>query len=766
MMGTRINVVTTCVAWVWLVTLVGSYLYAIHTTQQKVPNTCTMTYSWPVYTRVLLNASSTSSTSSKYGLYSVTMKYPTTRFRNGQPVLFVPGHLGSYQQARSIGRHLYDHSSSNHQPHQQQTQQPQFDLFALDFLEQPSALSGALLHEQGIFLNHAIRTIQDLYHNHHEDEEDDDDATNHEDDNQKSILILAHSMGGIVVQHAMQQPNYIPDSIQAMVALSTPLQRPHFALDTDLSSMYQELRRQVVPRTYNHPTITTTTTTITTITTTTKKHTNGMLLISYAGGFMDWHIASPSTVIPTNHKEQYAVAMSSLTKDIPSVQRSIDHACLVWCHELLSHITRIFVTYTNHKDVNRDVAALDPLLFSFAASFKKDPDPNNSMNDDSSLIDIPQDSWTFPYVSFVKWHGLATIAMAHALAVLMLLSRWRGTLEHRLGWTTIRTTDDPSISNALLVVQHIFCFPCSSSSVLSRGLVRIGAVLIFLFGVVHGSRATTGVDAKWYYLVLLIVSGVAFLIALNSLVWGIQRSVSLLHPCGSRLRLARSLAVLWIMSFTTLGWYLSHSIWNAWFMACWSAWVCLWLASCGSSSSCMDTETTAPSIRSYYVMLPWVLGWNLISWTGTVVFVLCSSIPSSQAWFHSVSRLIPSTLVLILLQKKHRDEVKNPLDSDKLKDPCKIPVSPPHGHNNNSPLGSWQNQVQIHLAEWWSSKYVSYALLYSVWVAQLFLAKYAATCLLEHIYEIERINWWLCTLTVPIILATETCLAPSPKKQR
>ena len=76
----------------------------------------------------------------------------------GTPVLFIPGSSGKFRQVRSLAMEAAALASS-----QPDAQQPQLDFFTLDFKEEPSALSGRFIEDQAEFVNDAIRVITVLY---------------------------------------------------------------------------------------------------------------------------------------------------------------------------------------------------------------------------------------------------------------------------------------------------------------------------------------------------------------------------------------------------------------------------------------------------------------------------------------------------------------------------------------------------------------------------------------------------------------------------
>jgi hypothetical protein len=161
----------------------------------------------------------------------------------GHPVLFVPGHWGSFEQARSLGAHgiqmteqrkvpaalrkrlhhlrygnhsqaLY-YGNGNHSGDQDDFENNTiksrdsfvFDVYTLDFKEESSALHGFMLWEQSEIIQHAIRSIV------HRIEMSLALQQQHQNTNVESVhmpivqvTIVGHSIGGVVAAGAFLPP--------------------------------------------------------------------------------------------------------------------------------------------------------------------------------------------------------------------------------------------------------------------------------------------------------------------------------------------------------------------------------------------------------------------------------------------------------------------------------------------------------------------------------------------------------------------------------
>lgn len=188
---------------------------------------------YPSYARINRFNSDYTRFASKYSLYLYREqgKDPHPSAENdykllGIPVLFIPGNAGSYRQVRSIASKLstmiYDHEYHGENPNINN-----LDFFAADFNEDFTAFHGRIILDQAEFLNEAIRFILTLYN-----DEPDNPAP-------KSVMIMAHSMGGIVSRLMVTLPNYVPESINTILTLSSPHSKAPLTFDRDIMKIYR-----------------------------------------------------------------------------------------------------------------------------------------------------------------------------------------------------------------------------------------------------------------------------------------------------------------------------------------------------------------------------------------------------------------------------------------------------------------------------------------------------------------------------------------------
>jgi hypothetical protein len=135
----------------------------------------------------------------------------------------------------------------------------------------------------------------------------------------KGVLIIGHSMGGIVARHMMTLSNYQPGTILDIITLSTPhkeapipLYRPMGKLYSELNSFWQQEHRE-------------------------EGKIANISLVSIGGGTRDTVLDSSLTDI-----SQFANSNASLhtySSGTPRIWSSADHESAVWCDQILQSIT-------------------------------------------------------------------------------------------------------------------------------------------------------------------------------------------------------------------------------------------------------------------------------------------------------------------------------------------------------------------------------------------------------------------------------------------
>ncbi|RKO94899.1 PGAP1-like protein, partial [Caulochytrium protostelioides] len=182
---------------------------------------------------------------------------PTASARATRIALFVPGNAGSRGQVRSLAsessRMVRALGSSPAAAASPEAPDPEaIDWFTLDFNEAWAAFSPHLLQLQAEALNQAIRFLIDDYaarrvarppvgvaptrpdadaHHHH-----------HPNDND-NIIVVGHSMGGVVARLAPLLDSYPQHAVHVLVTLATPHRRPPIATSRGLLQIYDAIQR-------------------------------------------------------------------------------------------------------------------------------------------------------------------------------------------------------------------------------------------------------------------------------------------------------------------------------------------------------------------------------------------------------------------------------------------------------------------------------------------------------------------------------------------
>lgn len=262
------------------------------------PNNCQMVYMYESYATLSGFNSRFSRMGSKYSLlyYREGNGVDTDTVPRGIPVLFIPGNAGSYRQARSLASFCSNAEASL----------PRFDFFTADFKEDFTAFHGRTLLDQAEYLNDAIEYILSLY-------EGTDGVPA-----PSSVIVIGHSMGGIVARTLLTLPNYVQDSINTIITLSTPHVLPPLSFDRDLVLIYEKVNQywrysSADPFTSRSPL-------------------SNVALISITGGQSDnmvpSDLTSVSSIVYPDH------GFTTFTYTIPDVWLEIDHLAIVWCGQL------------------------------------------------------------------------------------------------------------------------------------------------------------------------------------------------------------------------------------------------------------------------------------------------------------------------------------------------------------------------------------------------------------------------------------------------
>jgi len=315
-----LTLVTTTLALLSLAAIMWSAL-----NHQVDPQGCVMSMMTPTYIKLAGFDTEHSRFATKYSLYLYREEGVDEYTSNdmglrGAPVLFIPGNAGSYKQVRSLSSEAsrYYHNFLRHDAHAAKDGVRPLDFFTLDFNEDLSAFHGQTLIDQAEYVNEAVAYILSLYH----------DSSRLRYDPQlpdpSSVILIGHSMGGIVARTVLVTPKYQANSVNTIITMSTPHARPPVSFDADIVSLYQQIndywRESYTQRwASNNPLWHTT-------------------LISIAGGGRDTTVPSDYTSIASLVPDSHGFTV--FTSTIPNVWTSMDHLAITWADQVRKVIIR------------------------------------------------------------------------------------------------------------------------------------------------------------------------------------------------------------------------------------------------------------------------------------------------------------------------------------------------------------------------------------------------------------------------------------------
>ncbi|KAJ2975910.1 hypothetical protein NUW58_g8229 [Xylaria curta] len=268
---------------------------------------------------------------SKYSLYL----YREQGIDNGPkvrgiPVLFIPGNAGSYKQVRSIASESarYFHEALHPNLEAVKSGVKNLDFFTVDFNEDFTAFHGQTMLDQAEYVNEAVRYILSLYLDPQKSERD----PNLPDPS--SVIVLGHSMGGIVARAAFVMPNFQPHSVNTIVTMSAPHARPPVTFDPLIVKIYQEINDHWRSAYLGKSAMGNSLAQVT--------------LVSIAGGGLDTVVpsdyASLESIVPESH------GFTVFTSTIPTVWTSMDHQAITWCDQFRKVIVKALYDIVDSRD--------------------------------------------------------------------------------------------------------------------------------------------------------------------------------------------------------------------------------------------------------------------------------------------------------------------------------------------------------------------------------------------------------------------------------
>ena len=311
-------------------------------------NSCDMTYmfEYPEYIPVHLDTA----IQSKFPKYTLMLygegTYAADLRRlppSGIPVLFIPGNAGSHKQVRSLGSVALRKTEG---------MDFHFNFFAVDFMEELTALRGSYLLSQTKFVHECIKVILKLYR--------ESNANTH------SLVLIGHSMGGVVARGLFTLQDFDKNSVSTIIALASPNLKPPVMVDQEMLQYYSSLN--ALWNSLNRTEI---------------ESMMHLVFVSIGGGSRD--IQVHSNLIPLGDSFLASQSFSVIVSAIPKVWLSTDHRCIVWCKQLVLAIVRALIDLVDdskYKVVDNATERLDVLRYHLFSSFSAE----NSFRKANSLL--------------------------------------------------------------------------------------------------------------------------------------------------------------------------------------------------------------------------------------------------------------------------------------------------------------------------------------------------------------------------------------------
>ena len=210
-----------------------------------------------------------------------------------QPILFLHGNAGHYRQSRWLFSYINDR-----QGHYKNS----YVYYTISYNEQYSAFSSITINNQ---LQYTHDVLQYIYRKH----------------NNNRLIVIGHSIGGLIAALLPSVYSDMNDKIQLIVALGSPLlHSPTPFIDSQLSLYYTQLHEYW------------------------SQSNQSIRLLSISGGYKDYQVEPYLSTI-TNSAIQY-----SISDHMASIGFSIDHPPLPWCNQLVRYNGDYIIGHINHHN--------------------------------------------------------------------------------------------------------------------------------------------------------------------------------------------------------------------------------------------------------------------------------------------------------------------------------------------------------------------------------------------------------------------------------
>ncbi|AET37691.1 Bst1p Ecym_1465 [Eremothecium cymbalariae DBVPG len=247
---------------------------------------------------------------------------------DGIPVLFIPGNAGSFKQMRSLAASAANLYYGESRSSIVNDDAKNLDFFGADFNEDYTAFHGRTMLDQAEYCNAAIDYILELYKRSSAYKKSGEPLP-------QSVIVVGHSMGGVVARVMTTLKNHIPESINTIFTLSSPHSTAPATFDGDILKIYEQLnsfwRNKFNTGDYFYV--------------------NNMSVVSITGGILDSILPADYTSISSIIPEQNGFTTYSTT--IPGVWTPVDHLAIVWCDQLRTVLAKLLIEMVDSKSASK-----------------------------------------------------------------------------------------------------------------------------------------------------------------------------------------------------------------------------------------------------------------------------------------------------------------------------------------------------------------------------------------------------------------------------
>ncbi|KAF8059109.1 BST1 [Scenedesmus sp. PABB004] len=293
---------------------------------------CEQTYMYSSYTPVPLADPAWAGHRYRLLLYRETSFARQALPPAGRPALLVPGNAGSFEQVRSLASQSARVVAAARRPGAGGPDGlADVDWYALDLRGELSAFDGALLEQQTAFALAALAQLADTYGPGRGAQTLPADVRPHSGGGAPGggVLLVGHSMGGVIARAAAAaawtHPALGPGSVALLLTLASPHEAPPLLLQPALARFYDGTGAARLPP--------------------------GLPAVSVHGGGADMQVSPLLTRLPAWRPRSSAAdggspapaRLSLSSEHIPGAWVAAGHTQIDWCNQLVTRLTAALV---------------------------------------------------------------------------------------------------------------------------------------------------------------------------------------------------------------------------------------------------------------------------------------------------------------------------------------------------------------------------------------------------------------------------------------